>query len=164
MSLPELSIFNTPLPLNVKETALVRGKIDKLEAGILKQPQVEFPIKHHFSKGVYAREMFLPKGSLVVGKIHKFENLNILSQGEVSFFSIDGAFRVAAPHSFVASPGTKRVIYAHEDTVWTTIHGTFETNLDLIEQNFIAKDYSEVAGIDEDELKLIAEAKLCLGL
>lgn len=32
----------------------------------------------------------------------------------------------------------------HEDTVWTTIHGTNETDIDKIEDMFIAKNYEDV--------------------
>ena len=143
--------------LTVHEAAKLRGTIFAIEDFVGKQPQVEFPITHHFSKNIYAREMFIPKGSLLVGKIHKFQNMNIISQGHVSFFSVDGAVHVKAPHSFVASPGVKRVIYAHEDSVWTTIHGTDETDLKRIEAIFIAKSYDEVETITEDELKIIKE-------
>ncbi len=118
--------------------------------------QIEIPVKHHFSKGVYAREIRIPAGSLVVGKLHKFQNLNILSEGEISVLSIDGAERMKAPCTIVSSPGVKRLAYAHTDVVWTTIHGTEETNVDKIEDIFIAKSY--------DDLKLITnEEKLCLG-
>lgn len=106
--------------------------------------KLEVPVEHHFSKGVYAREMRVPAGTLLMGKIHKFQNLNILSAGEVSVLSIDGVRRVKAPYTFVASPGAKRLFYMHEDTVWTTIHGTDETNVDLIEAEFIAKSYEDV--------------------
>jgi len=30
-----------------------------------------FPVNNQFSGGVYAREFFLPKGYMVVGKVHK---------------------------------------------------------------------------------------------
>lgn len=148
----------------VAEKARTRARISNIEGLIAREEQMEFKIINYFSKGVYAREMFLPKGSIVVGKIHKFENLNIISKGEVSFFSIDGAHQVTAPYTFVGSPGAKRVIFAHEDTVWTTIHGTDETDIDKIEEQFIAREYAEVDGIGEDELKLIEEAQKCLGL
>ncbi len=147
-----------------EDRALLRAKISSLENVVKNQAQIVFKLQHRFSKDVYAREIFIPKFTLLVGKIHKFSNLNIISQGDLTFFSIDGAFRVQAPHSFVASPGVKRVIYAHEDSIWTTIHGTKETDLEKIEAEVIAKDYCEVDGIDEEELKLIEEAKRCLGL
>lgn len=122
--------------------------IASLEAELMKLPQVELPIKHHFSKDVYAREMHMHKGMLVVGKIHKHTNLNILSAGEVSVISVDGVFRAKAPFTLVSQPGAKRVIYAHEDVVWTTIHGTAETDLDKIEDQFIAKNYGDVVRLE----------------
>lgn len=131
------------VPINKSPQAIseLREAIGMIESKIKEFPQLEVPIKHHFSKGVYAREMFLQKGAVITGAIHRYANLNILSQGEVSFVSIDGEVRAKAPYSWVASPGTKRVIYAHEDTVWTTIHGTDETDLAKIEDIFIANDY-----------------------
>jgi hypothetical protein len=145
--------------LDLHDRSILRGKIALLEKEVKKEPQVDIEPVHNFSKDVYAREISIPKGSLIIGKIHKFQNLNIISKGDLSFFSIDGAFRVQAPHTFVASPGVKRVIYAHEDSVWTTIHGTSETDLEKIEEIFIAKDYREIEGITEEELKLIAEVQ-----
>lgn len=130
--------------IEVKNPALVRQKIADLEAKMRAMPQIPIQETHRFSKGVYAREIFIPKGTLLVGKIHKHLNMNIISQGDVSFMSIDGTMRVQAPYTFVASPGVKRTIYAHKDTVWTTIHGTEETDLHKIEMNFIATDYEDL--------------------
>lgn len=140
----------------------IRELIANVEKAVSEGEQLEVPIEHYFSKNVYAREMKLPAGALIVGKIHKFENLNILSKGEVSVLSIDGVKKVSAPHTFVGSVGAKRVILAHSDVVWTTIHGTPETDVEKIEEEFIAKSYEEL----EPDLKIInlknEEAK-CLG-
>lgn len=141
-----------------------RKKIADFEETCKAAPeQVEIPITHYFSKDVYAREMRVKKGVILVGKIHKYMNLNILSAGEVSVLSEEfGAQRFKAPYTFVAKPGAKRVIMAHEDCVWTVIHGTSETSVDRIEEQFIAKDYGEVASITAEQFKALKEAK-CLG-
>lgn len=117
----------------------------------------QVPITHHFSKDVYAREMKLKKGMYLVGKIHKFQNLNILSEGEVSVISIDGAMKIKAPHTFVASPGAKRLFYAHEDSTWTVIHGTSETNVDEIEKIFITDDYNDIEELEKEVLKCLGQ-------
>lgn len=106
-------------------------------------PQLEIPVRHFFSPGVYAREIQIPKGAIVTGKIHKFSQLNILSKGDISVMTEDGIKRVQAPFTIVSPPGTKRIAYAHEDCVWTTIHGTDETDLEKIEDRFIAQDEAE---------------------
>jgi hypothetical protein len=138
----------------------LREFIAKLEAEMMKGEQLDVPINHYFSKDVYAREMVVPKGAIIVGKIHKHQNLNIMSSGEASILSIDGVMRVKAPFTFVASPGAKRVFYMHEDTTWTVIHGTAETDVDKIEEEFIAKSYDEVI---EERVTEKLEGDLCLG-
>lgn len=134
------------IDLSAIDKSQVRELLEVLEARTLAEEQIEIPIKHHFSKGVYAREIFIPKGSFIVGKIHKFENLNILSQGDMSIISIEGCARIKAPFTIVSPPGVKRAAYAHEDCIWTTIHGTNETDVDKIEDEFIVKSYAELTG------------------
>lgn len=122
----------------------VRAKIDKLEKAMLESGgKVEIRTTHYFANGVYAREIFIPKGTLLTGKIHKTEHLNIVSSGEISVLTEHGPQRVKAPFTIVSKPGTKRVGYAHEDTVWTTIHGTTETDLEKLEADLIADSHEQ---------------------
>jgi hypothetical protein len=104
----------------------------------------DFPLRHHFAPGCYGREILLPKGSLIIGKIHKHAHLNIISKGSVMVATEFGPASFSAPHTFVSQPGTKRAVYALEDTVWTTIHVTQETDLEKIEDYVIAKSYEEL--------------------
>ena len=114
-----------------------------LEAEMLKHEQLELPVKHHFAPNVYARELFIPKGTLLTGKIHKYAQLNILSQGDISVLTDNGVKRVQTPFAVVSPAGTKRIAYAHEDCVWTTILGTDEKDPDKIEQQFTVKTEAE---------------------
>jgi hypothetical protein len=124
-----------------------RAKIVALENELKKMPQVEIRTTHHFAKGLYAREIFIPKGVLLTGKIHRTEHLNIISQGDISVVTEFGTKRVQAPYIMVAKPGTKRVGYAHEDTVWITVHGTEETDLEKLEQELIAPDFEALGDV-----------------
>lgn len=102
------------------------------------------PVRHHFAPGSYGREMFLPKGLVVVGKIHKHAHVNVISQGHVRVFTEqEGILELKAPLTFVSSPGTKRVVEVLEDTVWTTIHVTDSTDLAEIEREVITTDFME---------------------
>lgn len=143
--------------LLIKET--IREKVYQAEAILKALPQVEMLVTHHFAKGVYGRELFIPKDTILTGKIHKYSQLNILSQGEISVLTEEGIKRVKAPFHIVSPPGTKRIAYAHEDCVWTTVHGTFETDLEKIEDYLIAQSEDEYL-----EFKaLLLEGKACLG-
>ena len=120
-----------------------RDKVFVLEDTMAEMPQIDIPVRHFFSPGVYAREISVPKGAVITGKIHKFSQLNILSKGVMAVMTEDGIKRVEAPFTIVSPPGTKRIAYAYDDCVWTTIHGTDETDLDTIEEHFIAQDEAE---------------------
>lgn len=103
------------------------------------------PVQHHFAPGAYGREMTIPAGLVVVGKIHKHAHINVISKGRVQVFTEqDGVLELAAPCTFVSSPGTKRVMHVLEETVWTTVHVTDKTDLAEIEREVIATDFSEV--------------------
>lgn len=140
-----ISVYNDPM--------LIRDKINHLESEMMKAPQLEIKTTHYFSNGIYAREIFIPKGTLLTGKIHKTEHLNICSQGDISVLTEDGIKRIKAPFTMSCRPGTKRVGYAHEDTVWTTIHGTHETDLKMLESELIAKSHDQVKSLSEKEIQ-----------
>lgn len=118
-------------------------RIEHLEHAMRAAGTVELEVKHHFSKGVYARELHIPAGIVLTGEVHKFTNLNILSQGEISVLVDDQIERVSAPFTIVSPPGTKRVAYAHTDCIWTTIHGTDETDVEKIRSEFVVKSHQE---------------------
>lgn len=143
------------LVLNLKSSD--KENIFALEELMRLEPQVELKVINYFSHGVYARELHIPAGIMLTGEIHKFENLNILSKGEISVMTENGMVRVAAPFTIVSPPGTKRIAYAHTDCIWTTIHGTFEIDINKIKQTFIAtteQEYLDHCGQFEAQLKL----------
>lgn len=108
------------------------------------------PLKHTFADGCYIREIFNPKGELIVTKIHKVAHPYFLLKGDMSIATEEGPKRVKAPYYGVTPAGTKRIIYTHEDCVFVTVHVTKETDLRKIEEEVIAKDFLE---IDELEVK-----------
>lgn len=132
--------------------SLTKPDVFNVEAVMYEFPQLELLTKHHFSKGVYARELHIPKDTMLTGHIHKYQNLNILVKGRMKVLVNHEIKEVEAPFIVVSPPGTKRIAYAIDDCVWITIHGTDETDLDIIEQKFIArteKEYLEFVGKDQ---------------
>lgn len=105
------------------------------------------PLKHTFTPGIYTREIFLPAGSVLTGKIHRHEHPNFLMAGVVDVFTEDGGLeRLEAPMWCVSPAGTKRAIHVIEDSIWITIHAnpTDTEDLEEIENMVIAKEYKEL--------------------
>lgn len=107
------------------------------------------PISEKYGCCTYARAIFLPKGHLVIGKIHKHAHLNFIMKGKTSVATEFGRKYFRAPCIFISEPGLKRAVLVEEDTIWVTVHLTEhsgEDKLDLIEDEVIAKSYSEFDG------------------
>jgi len=121
----------------------MRDKILRLEGEMLKREQVNIKTTHHFAPGIYAREIFIPKGTILTGKIHRLGHLNVLSLGDISVMTEHGIRRLIAPCTILSSAGIKRVGYAHEDSIWTTFHAnpTDEQDLEKLESHFIVPSF-----------------------
>lgn len=120
-------------------------KILHLEDAIRALPdQIEPETFHHFAPGIYAREMHIPAGTVLTGKIHKTEHLCIIAQGSLDVFNDGIVTKIVAPYTFVSQPGTKRGAYVYEDVVWTTIHATDETDLDKLEAMLVVDTFEEL--------------------
>ena len=148
------SIQNTEDKVKFRQDVLTieEGLKQKVASGELAPD--DSPLKHYFSPidekygcCAYAREILLRKGSLVIGKIHRHQHLNIISKGKVTVFTEFGKKELEGPCTFVSEVGLKRAVYAHEDTIWTTIHLTAytgEENLDKVEDEVIAPNYGDM--------------------
>lgn len=121
-------------------------------------PDPECPLTHMFAPGAYARTIFIPKDTLVVGKIHKHAHLNMLMAGRVIVATEEGPKALVAPQVLVSKAGTKRVVYTYSDTIWTTVHLTEKTDLDEIEEEIIAKDYAALEMREDAEVAQIVHA------
>lgn len=136
-------------------TLVGRSKILALEAAVRALEQAELPVRHHFSRGVYSRELFIPKGCTLVGKIHKYTQTNVLLKGHLSVATEDGVKEVHAGDVIVSPAGVKRAAYAHEDSLWLTIHGTDETDLEKLEEQLIAKSFEEFDQLSAEDTKCL---------
>jgi len=105
------------------------------------------PIDEKYKCAVYAREIFIPKGTVVIGKIHRHAHLNFLLEGSVSVNTEFGKQHMEAPCTFVSQPGLKRAVVAETDVRWTTVHLTShqsEARLEEIEHEVISPTYEEL--------------------
>lgn len=137
----------TGLPQQGQSAAEMRKAIMDLEAAMMSMPEAQVEIKttHHFAPGVYMREIFIPKGVTLTGKIHKTEHMNILSQGILVVWTESGMKELTASTVIKSQPGIKRVGYAKEDAVWITVHPNYDEERDVqkLEDMMIAKTFDE---------------------
>lgn len=118
--------------------------VDAIQCALGKFPPAVCPLTHRFTPGLYTREIFMPAGSFVVSKIHKTEHPFVILKGVVSVWTENGGVeKLSAHHIGITKPGTRRVLYTHEDTIWATFHVTKETDLEKIEAAIISKHTPE---------------------
>ena len=99
---------------------------------------------HVYADNACARTLMLPKGSIVVGKMHRDSHLNVISYGHVKVLTFEGNSEYIGHNVFVSPATVKRCVYALEDTCWTVIHLTNSKNeKDLEDEVIIADDSDE---------------------
>jgi hypothetical protein len=113
-----------------------------MHAEFIQPWEPDFPVEHIFAPGLYARQMTIPKGGIIIGKIHRHAHVNTISKGRVWVVTEFGKDEIIGPVTFVSQPGTKRVVVAQEETIWTTYHPTEETDMEKIEEHVIAPTYA----------------------
>ena len=91
-----------------------------------KEMSKTFPLQEHLEGGIYTRELFMPKGSVLVSLIHKQNHPTFILKGRFSYLDDKGVIReVKAPYKIFTKVGAQRVFLVHEDT---TIVGVYKTN------------------------------------
>lgn len=117
-----------------------------LQAELSKLPQVELETEHHFADGMYARVVRRPKGTTIVGKVHKKEHFYIVTKGAVRVSDGETWNDYRAGDVIVSRPGTKRAVFALEDSICMTVHRTNKRNLEKIERELVVDDPTALFG------------------
>lgn len=138
-----MSDLNNTFCQPVVSKSEMRARVMKLEEALLQLPQAKMFLKHYFAQGLYARELFIPAGCVLTGKIHLTEHLAMLVQGEMELLTEDGPQHVMAPAIFVSRAGAKRAGVAYTDSRFVCIHATSETNIDRLEAELTADSFED---------------------
>lgn len=123
MDLDLLKNHSAPAVSNRESLVLLQNKMESAT-----HLHIVPPVNHAFISGIYSREILIPEGTLVAGRIHKGEHLSVISLGivqviEENLFTGEITYKTyMAPCRFTSPAGTKRMVYAVSDTVWTTFH------------------------------------------
>lgn len=94
-------------------------------------------ISHHFSDGVYAKQMSLKQGYTALTHKHNYDHLSILAQGEV-VITANGVKNVfTAPYCIDIKAGVEHSIEALKDSIFFCVHATNETDIDKVDETLI---------------------------
>lgn len=97
-----------------------RSKILDLEDEIKSMPQIDLPVRHLFSGGIYAREIFMPKGTVLTGRMYLVDHIDFMVCGDMTVTTDNESKRLSGYNILPSSAGKKRAGYVHEDTLWIT--------------------------------------------
>lgn len=142
----------------------MRERVEQLQTQLERLPQVDCPVRHYFAPGLYAREMSIPAGTVVVGAVHKTENLIVVSLGRLQIVTADGTREVQAGDTFICQSGMKNAVVALEDSRWTNFlpnPGNL-TDTDALTEVFTESKASELLG-GRDNQQLAVQAAESIG-
>ena len=154
--LNEIQKLETGLTKNFRDTVcdLEKNLIsiadgENIIAGTEDKPIVsdseKIPIHNFFMDGVYIRGMTMYKGMTIIGAIHKDLHMCFLLKGRITVANEDGVTEHVAPCYIVSKPGVKRVLHAHEDSIWYNAHKNPTNTEDIkqLEKELVAVNYKE---------------------
>lgn len=114
------------------------GAIDmvrRLEAEVLKAPQVEMVTRHVLHAGMYLRTITLPAGCVMTGVLVKIATALIVS-GDATVYTEDGPERLRGYNVLPAAAGRKQAFLAHAETHITMAFPTSATTVQQAEEEF----------------------------
>lgn len=111
-----------------------------ISAGTMTDAEPLTRLEHAFVPGAYARQLWRPKGTLIVGKPHRHPCFNFLMTGHLTVWCNGEVQDVVAPAFWCSGGGAQRVTLAQEDSLLITVHPTTETDLDKLEAELVMPD------------------------
>ena len=99
--------------------------------------EIDLGVTHHFSAGVYAKQMLLPAKHFAVSHAHAYDHLSILAKGRVMVEVQGVKAEYTAPACVTILAGEHHTITAYEDSVWFCIHATDETDAANVDEVLI---------------------------
>ena len=133
------------------ESLIASNSIDELALFITDNlPVIDLELRHTFVPGIYIREMLVPKGVLMVGKVHLTSDPYVFLSGAMRVFTPEGGtVTLTAPHYGITATDVQKVGYVLEDSHWINYHALSDKEEEAI------KD-----GISEDDLVEMIESRI----
>lgn len=138
-----------------------RNQLSKIDGAVehsTDEMQESFPVIHDLKDGLYTREIFMPKGSLVVSFIHKQNHPSFFLEGEMSILTDAGEVKkIKAPMKVMTETGTQRVAYMHEDCKWVCVYRTDQTEIKEAQKDVYTLNYKDLPELVINKKKLLCQ-------
>lgn len=95
---------------------------------------------HHFSDGLYAKQMLIPAGYAAGQHAHNYSHLSILAKGKVVVTTDEWKKEFSAPACIEIKAGIHHMIEALDDAMWFCIHATDETDVSKVDEVLIKEN------------------------
>ena len=108
-----------------------RERIKTFEKAIQTQEDVEHltTLKHAFLDGAYFRQISIPAGIALTGKIHSQSTINMLTKGKFAVVTEFDQQIIETPFMYISKPGTKKAWYTITDCIIINCYNTWQKDL-----------------------------------
>ncbi len=105
----------------------------------------DIPISHFFADQIYIRQMNMKQDQIVVGAIHNHLHVWFLMKGRVIINNNGEIVEHIAPCYTISEPGSKRLIYALEDSIFVNVHKNPSNtkNIEELEKDIVSFNTEE---------------------
>ena len=83
----------------------------------------EVPLNHYHGDNLYVRQAVYAKGSVIIGRVHKYDHVFMLLSGKITIWTKEGKGTFAGPMIIESKAGIQRIGYAHTNVVCVNMHG-----------------------------------------
>lgn len=101
--------------------------------------EIDLRTQHHFSDGLYAKEMHLPQGYKAYSHKHSYSHLSLLAKGKAIVTTDFSQVIYEAPACIEIKAGLNHEILALEDVTWYCVHATDETDPAKVDEVLIGE-------------------------
>lgn len=115
-----MSLVKETLPTKAVISNLISVLQSNINSGNI--DSADLPVTHHFSDNIYCREIFMPAGSVVIGKEHATRHLNIVLSGECEIWTVQEHIKCRPGMIFETLAGVQKIVKMITDVRFLTIH------------------------------------------
>lgn len=151
------------------EESEVHQRVEKLQESMLSDPNFMEgipPHLNHHAQDIYLRELFAPKGYVIIGAKHSTEHFNICLSGSAIVLMGGKPVTVVAPCIIKTLANVKKCAYVLENMRWLNVHynPTQETNEFKLQELFMPDEppyriHAEAMQRNIENMNLIKEEK-----